>query len=344
LPERRTKKVLVLGIGRGTGRMISILHDQRPRLIDTMFVSSDRSSVEKARACTKVLIGNRLFGGRGASGYPELGEKAAEDAKRDIEPYINGYGLIIIFSTLGKGTGSGALPVIASLAESTGAFVVNVCMIPSAVLESLPRTVANHTRNTMLRRNFNMITVDQDRFLEVHRSSSIQMTLTMLDALMASVVSGMAESLYGNPERGITISDLRTLFKEGREGTILFGDFNLDDPATAASSFLSGCLMKGDVRASKGLLLELMVPEGAPNNSMRSLLDAIFSRLGERDRTVFISSMRNNNSVDQIELFGIATGMDDGRVTLEKAMRDGQSPRPDREGGLTSRWDVPMVA
>jgi cell division protein FtsZ len=324
--------------------MISILHDHRSSLMETMYISTDRSSVERTRARTKVLIGMRLFGGKGANGYPELGEKAADDAKRDIEPHLAGYGLIVILGTLGKGTGSGALPVIASLAESTGAFVLNICTIPSAVLESLPRTVANHTRNGMVRRGFNIVSVDQDRFLEIYGNQPIHATLASLDALIAGVVTSLSEAIYGNPEKGITVSDLRTLFKEGKEGTLLVGDYDLNDPASAATTFLSTILMKGDVRASKGLLLQMMVPDGAPNGSMRSLLDAIFEKLGERSRTVFISSMRNHESEDRVDLFGIATGIDDTKAQIQKALNNNKDlPKNGRESSMTNRWDVPMV-
>jgi cell division GTPase FtsZ len=198
----------------------------------------------------------------------------------------------------------------------------------------------------MLRRGFNLVSVDQDRFMEIYGNQPIHSTLASLDALIAGVVASMAESIYGNPDRSITVSDLRTLFKEGREGTLLVGDYDLNDPTLAASTFLSTTLMKGDVRASRGLLLQMMVPDGAPTEPMRSLLDAIFVRLGEKNKTVFISSMRNHDS-ERVDLFGIATGMDESRAQIQKALKEkeqGQGIKiPTRDASVTSRWDVPMV-
>lgn len=330
-----------MGVGRGTVRILRHVHDSASDTADTMFITTDRASLSRASSKYKVFIGNRLFGGKGANGFPELGERAAEDAKRDIEPYMKDYNLIVVVGTLGKGTGSGAMPVISSLAESTGSFVINICTIPSAVLESLPRTVANHTRNNMLRRGFNMVTVDQDRFLEIYGNAPIHRSLQALDILISGVVTSLAQALYGHPERGITISDLRTLFKEGREGTVLVGDYDLGDPSVAATTFLSRIMMKADVRASKGLLLQMTVPKGAPDSSMKGLLDEIFNKLGNSSRTVFITSLRCEDPSGQVDIFGIATGIEQEKFTLSKAVKERQvRPQPEGDPG---RWDIPMV-
>ncbi|MBN1540074.1 MAG: hypothetical protein JW939_08010, partial [Candidatus Thermoplasmatota archaeon] len=166
-PATRSEKVLVVGVGSGTGRLIRTVHETSGPNIDTLYITTDEEDIRLTRADTKFLIGKRLCGGKGAMGLIELGERAAEDARRDIEPFMEGYNLIIQIATLGKGTASGASHVIAAIGEGLGATVVNFLILPSATLESMPRTIANHAKNSMIKRGFKVVSIDQDRFQEI---------------------------------------------------------------------------------------------------------------------------------------------------------------------------------
>ena len=86
----RSEKVLVIGVGSGTNRVLKLIHDSSGPNVDTLFITTDEEDILQTKADTKFLIGRRLCGGKGAKGLLELGERAAEDARRDLEPYMEG--------------------------------------------------------------------------------------------------------------------------------------------------------------------------------------------------------------------------------------------------------------
>lgn len=343
--DPRTKKMLVIGVGSGAKRVMEMIHTGSGDHVDTLYVTTDESDLPGTSADTKFLIGRRLCGGKGAMGLTELGEKSAEDARRDIEPFLKGYPLVIQLATLGKGTASGASHVIAATAEGLGALVLNMLLIPSSNLESMPRTVANHAKNRMLKRNFNVITVDQDRFQEINGNQPLNRTMEALDALLSWIVISLSNVIYGRTSRSLTISDLRSVFKEGNEGTIFVGGSYIADPAQAAEEFISCGLLKRDPKTGKGYLLNLVTPMGSKDSSTQPFIDALMDRVDGSNKTVFVGNMEDPARTDIVDLIGIITGMEDGKIGLEALKKEAKKElKVDHHlGRPTDRWDIPMV-
>ncbi|OYT44843.1 MAG: hypothetical protein DRN37_11020 [Thermoplasmata archaeon] len=338
----RSGKVLVIGVGSGAKRIMRMVHEGSTNVVDTLYITTDEADLEGTRADTKFLIGRRLCGGKGAMGLTELGEKSAEDARRDLEPYMKDYPLVVQIATLGKGTASGASHVIASTAEGLGALVINFLIIPSSTLESMPRTIANHAKNRMLRRNFNVLTIDQDRFQEINGSQPFSRTMEALDALLSWTVISLSNVIYGNSQRSLTVSDLRSVFKEGNEGTIFVGGSYLADPETAVDEFVSCGLLKRDPKTGKGFILNLVTPRGTRENTTQPFIDALFHRIGS-NKTVFIGNLEEPDRTNMVDLIGIVTGMDDGKIELADLRAEaGKGPaRP--HVPAPDRWEIPMI-
>lgn len=341
-PPPVASRVLAVGIGKGAGQIIDQIDCAEPTGVDTMYVATDESSLRRTGAGTKVLIGRRLFGGKGAMGYPDLGERAAEDAKRDLEEYLRGYDLIIIIGSLGKGTGSGVTPVVASLAESTGALVLNFLIIPSSTVESLPRSVANHTRNKMVTRGFNVITLDQERFFEINGKEPLSSALARLDALTSAIVLSLVDVLYGKVEKGISLSDLRTVFRMGNEGSIFLGGGYPNSPEEAARDFLSCGLINRNPKTAKGMVLNIVSPAGTSLRSTEPLVDQILSQMGGKNRPVFVGKIDDPERTDYIDLIGIVTGMDDGKYDFRAECRKSAAVKT-AVPVQGDRWEIPMV-
>lgn len=341
----RSRKVLVIGVGSGARRMMELIHNGSQDHVDTLYITTDEADLKNTRADVKFLIGRRLCGGKGAMGLTELGEKSAEDAKRDLEPFLQGYPLIIQLATLGKGTASGASHVVATLGEGLGALVINFLMIPSSTMESMQRTIANHTKNRMLKRNFNIVTIDQDRFQEINGNQPLSRTMEALDALLSWIVLSMSNVIYGKTSRSLSISDLRSVFKEGNEGTIFIGGSYLAEPDQAADEFISCGLLKRDPKTGKGYIVNLVTPKGAQDRTTQPFIDALMQRVDGSKKTVFFGNLEDPSRTNIIDLIGIVTGMEDGKVELHKLKAQSEAEcglKPHQHHG-PDRWEIPMI-
>jgi cell division protein FtsZ len=341
----RSEKVLVVGIGSGTKRLLKLVHETSGSTIDTLFITTDEEDIRQTMADTKFLIGRRLCGGKGAMGLTELGERAAEDARRDLEPFMEGYNLILQVGTLGKGTASGAAHVIATIGESFGSTVINFLLLPSATLESMPRTIANHAKNNMIKRGFKVVSIDQDRFQEINGQQPFSRTLAALDALMSWIIVSMADTIYGNSRRSLTISDLRSVFKEGNEGSLFVGGSFMGDPRSAAEEFMSCGLLKRDPTTGRGFILNLVKPLGLQENETKPFIDEVLDLAHAKDKTVFIGALEDPRRKDIVDMIGIITGMDDGSVKIPNGV-PGHMPSPAKHiphQTSIDRWDIPMI-
>ncbi len=345
-PNSRSGKVLVVGVGSGAKRIMELVHNGSEDHVDTLYITTNEADLKATRADTKFLIGRRLCGGKGAMGLTELGEKSAEDAKRDLEPFLEGYPLIVQLATLGKGTASGASHVVASTGEGLGALVINFLLIPSSTLESMQRSVANHAKNRMVRRNFNVITIDQDRFQEINGNQPLSRTMEALDALLSWIVLSMSNVIYGNSQRSLSISDLRSVFREGNEGTIFVGGSYIADPEQAADEFISCGLLKRDPKTGRGYLLNLVTPRGSNDHMTQPFIDALMERVDGSNKTVFIGNLEDPQRTNIVDLIGIITGMEDGVVDL-KDLQKGSIPKLPGSAAVhmpsADRWDIPMI-
>ncbi len=345
MTDQRAGKVLIIGLGSGCKRLLKLIHETASPNIDTLFITTDEQDIPLTNADTKFLIGRRLCGGKGSMGLTELGERSVEDARRDLEPFMKGYNLIIQLATLGRGTASGGAHVVASIGEGLGSTVINFLILPSATLESMPRTIANHAKNNMIKRGFKVVSIDQDRFQEINGQQPFSRTLAALDALMSWIVVSLADTIYGRTERSLTISDLRSVFKEGNEGSIFIGGSFMGDPRTAAEEFISCGLMKRDPKTGKGFLLNLVTPKGLKDTATKPFIEELLDLVHAEDKTVFIGSLEDPKRTDVVDLIGIITGMDDGSVKFADVTKAHQhSPaRHIPHSNPADRWEIPMI-
>ncbi len=127
-------RILVIGVG-GVGlRDVDFLYRKKMQGLRTLAIDTDRSALERHCANTRVLIGSRLCSGEGCKGDVDCGRTAAQRSRTTIEEQCAGADVILLCAGLGRGTGSGAGPVVADIARKTGALVIGILFIPSLIL------------------------------------------------------------------------------------------------------------------------------------------------------------------------------------------------------------------
>ena len=125
-------KIKVLGVGGGGGNAVNRMIDAQVEGIEFIVANTDLQALKMSRAAQKLQIGVKLTNGLGAGANPEVGRKAAlEDADKIIES-LEGADMVFVTTGLGGGTGTGAAPIIASLASEMGALTVAVVTKPFA--------------------------------------------------------------------------------------------------------------------------------------------------------------------------------------------------------------------
>ena len=121
-PEIETfARIKVIGVGGSGGNVISRMMASRLRGVDFVAINTDAQDLHNTNAPEKIHIGKNLTKGLGAGMNPEIGREAAEESKDEIHEALKGSDMVFITCGLGGGTGTGASPIIAEIAQELGA-------------------------------------------------------------------------------------------------------------------------------------------------------------------------------------------------------------------------------
>ncbi len=169
--------IKVIGVGGGGGNAVNRMIDAGLRGVEFIAINTDKQALYLSKAETKIQIGEKLTKGLGAGANPEIGKKAAEESREEIERIIKGADMIFITSGMGGGTGTGAAPVVAEIAKELGILTVGVVTKPFT-FEGRKRMAHAEMGIEELKKHVDaLITIPNDRLLQV-----VEKKTSMIDA------------------------------------------------------------------------------------------------------------------------------------------------------------------
>lgn len=122
--------IKVIGVGGGGNNAVNRMIEHGVQGVDFIAVNTDAQALNLSKAEYKLQIGGKLTRGLGAGANPEVGKKAAEESREQLEEVLRGADMVFVTAGMGGGTGTGAAPVIASIARELGALTVGVVTRP----------------------------------------------------------------------------------------------------------------------------------------------------------------------------------------------------------------------
>src|SRR5690625_1932783 len=122
--------IKVIGVGGGGNNAVNRMIEHGVEGVEFIAVNTDAQALNLSKAETRLQIGGKLTRGLGAGANPEIGKKAAEESKEQLEEVLQGADMIFVTAGMGGGTGTGAAPVIAQISKDLGALTVGVVTRP----------------------------------------------------------------------------------------------------------------------------------------------------------------------------------------------------------------------
>ncbi|MDE1869349.1 MAG: cell division protein FtsZ, partial [Candidatus Micrarchaeota archaeon] len=162
--EEFVAKIAVVGAGGQGSNLINRLYNGGLKSATTIAINTDANHLKIITAHRKILIGKQLTRGLGAGGFPEIGAKAADASKADIQDAIAGYDLVFLAAGMGGGTGAGALPLVAQLAREQGSTVVAFVTYPFS-LERSRKAKADWSLEQLTKNADTTVVIENDKVL-----------------------------------------------------------------------------------------------------------------------------------------------------------------------------------
>jgi cell division protein FtsZ len=326
-------RIKVIGVGGGGGNAVNRMIDAQLRGIEFIAANTDQQALAKCRAPIKLPIGGLLTKGLGAGADPEVGRKAAlEDTERILET-LEGADMVFLTAGLGGGTGTGAVPIIASLAAEIGALTVAVVTKPFG-FEGRRRMQQAERGVEELRNSVDtLITIPNERLLNfVERGTPLSEAFRIADDVLRQAVQGISDLITIPGEVNVDFADVRTIMTGmgmALMGTgIAKGDHRALEAAQRAIS--SPLLEETSIQGAKGVLINI---SGGYDLTLHEVAEAarIIADAVDPDANIISGMVIDPTIEEAMKVTVIATGFDRGldeRRIPVPAMTMASSPRP----------------
>ncbi|EAK9801656.1 cell division protein FtsZ [Listeria monocytogenes] len=312
--------IKVIGVGGGGNNAVNRMIEHGVQGVEFISVNTDAQALNLAKAETKLQIGTKLTRGLGAGAVPEIGKKAAEESREQIEEALKGSDMVFVTAGMGGGTGTGAAPVIAQIAKEMGALTVGVVTRPFG-FEGPKRTKQALTGTEAMKEAVDtLIVIPNDRLLQiVDKNTPMLEAFREADNVLRQGVQGISDLIAVPGLINLDFADVKTIMTN--RGSALMGigiATGENRAAEAAKKAISSPLLETSVDGAKGVLMNIT---GGSNLSLYEVQEAaeIVSSASDEDVNMIFGSVINDELKDELIVTVIATGFDEGKQAQQQA-------------------------
>ena len=304
--------IKVIGVGGGGNNTVNRMIEHGVQGIEFIAVNTDAQALNLSKAEVKMQIGGKLARGLGAGANPEVGKKAAEESKEQIEAALKGADMVFVTAGMGGGTGTGAAPVIAQIARDLGALTVGVVTRPFTFEGRKRATQATGGVSAMKESVDTLIVVPNDRLLEiVDKNTPMLEAFREADNVLRQGIQGISDLIAVPGLINLDFADVKTIMSN--KGSALMGigmASGENRAAEAAKKAISSPLLETPIDGAQGVLLNIT---GGSNLSLYEVQEAadIVASASDQELNMIFGSVINDKLKDEIFVTVIATGFNE---------------------------------
>lgn len=305
--ETHKARIMVVGCGGGGCNTVTALSNKGVAGAQTIILNTDARHLATSQAEKRILIGKNLTRGLGAGGYPEIGKNAALESKQEIREALQGADLVFVTCGLGGGTGTGAAPVVASLARELGAIVISVVTLPFR-LEGARIVKAEGGLQTLRQSCDTVIVIENERLLKLAGNKPLKQAFGLADDLIATMIKGITETISEPSLVNLDYADVRAIMRAGGVASIGVGQSTSQTRARdAVTSALNNPLIDVDYHGAAGALIQVIGGEDMKMEEINTIGEAVQSQLDPNAQVMW--GARLIPGFDGVQVITIITGV-----------------------------------
>ena len=343
LERDQIAKIKVIGVGGGGNNAVNRMIESGVGGVEFIVANTDLQVLNVSKAETKIQIGKELTEGLGAGANPEIGREAALESKAEIEAALAGADMVFVTCGLGGGTGTGAAPVVAEIAQSQGALTVAIVTKPFK-FEGRKRMEQAEVGLEELKKHVDtIIVIPNDRLRDmIDRTTPIVQAFLEVDNVLRRGVQSISDLIAVSGLVNLDFADVKAVMQKRGNAIIGIGIGVGEDRAIeAAKQAVASPLLETTIDGATDAIINIT---GGNSLTLFEAEDAaeVVRNAANTDINTIFGAVINENLTDEVIVTVIATGFDDGREeTMELS---GDLPRSSsymRENDLDSEIDIP---
>jgi len=330
----RGAKIKVIGVGGGGGNAVNRMISARVEGVEFIAANTDRQALQLSQAPVKLQLGTKLTSGLGAGANPDVGRRAAlEDSEKIIEA-LEGADMVFVTAGLGGGTGTGAAPVIASLASEMGALTVAVVTRPFSFEGKRRMAQAERGMQELLDSVDTMIVIPNEKLLAVAKDAGFFESFRIADDVLRQGVQGISDIITIPGIINRDFADVKTTMAGmgyAVMGTaVRAGENRAIEAAQAAMA--SPLLEAGAIDGARGILINISGSSSLKLNEVNAASTLIQNAAHEEANIIF-GAVLDETMGDEVKITVIATGFRQEEMPerrerlLSAALREPMAPR-----------------
>lgn len=320
MPQVKTEvetfaRIKAIGVGGSGKNAINHMINAKVKGIDFIAVNTDAQDLHHSLAKRKIHIGKNLTRGLGAGMNPEVGKRAAEETKEEIQEAIKNSDMVFVACGLGGGTGTGAAPVVARIAKEMGALTVAVVTKPFMFEGASRMRLAEQGLEELSKAVDALVVVPNDKLLAaVSKDTTAKQAFAMCDEVLKQAVEGISDlittpGIVGN----IDFADIRAVLENAGSALMGVGVASGEKRAEeAAKSAISSPLIDVSIHGAKGVLFSIAGGDDLTMWEMQEAAKVITDSVDPNAKIIFGTVRDEHLKKNEIRITVIAANFPQG--------------------------------
>ncbi len=311
-------KIRVVGVGGGGGNVINSMLDKGIEGVEFIAINTDAQALEKNAAEQKIQIGRSLTKGLGTGMEEEIGFRAVEESRTEIEESLSGSDMVFVTAGMGGGTGTGGAPAVARIARSLGALVIAIVTKPF-YFEGKPRMeLANKGLDKLKNEVDSMIIIPNQNILRlISKDATKKQAFELADRVLYNATKGISKIITETGDINVDFADVRTIMKDMGDAMIGTGIAAGENRAerSANDALVNPVLDEIKIEGSKCVLSNICSNGNITMGEIERINEIIQNAAGEDAKYIF-GLVEDSRMGEEIMVTVIATGFNKAGINL----------------------------
>ncbi len=333
-PEIETfARIKVIGVGGSGLNVINHMINSKVKGVDFIAINTDAQDLHGSLAKKKIHIGKNLTKGLGAGMNPEIGRRAIEETKEEVQEAIKGADMVFLTCGLGGGTGSGASSVAAQIARESNALTVAVVTKPFFFEGKHRMKIAEQALAELKKEVDAIIVIPNDRLLnQISKETTASNAFAMCDDVLRQAVEGISDLITTPGKINIDFADVRTILKDSGSALMGVGVANGENRAQeAAKMAINSPLLDVSINGAQGILFSIAGGEDLTMHEIQEAAKIITESMDEDARVIFGTVNDDKLKKGDIKVTIVAAGFPDSANTTKRSLFGTTAPKPVEE-------------
>jgi cell division protein FtsZ len=353
-PHNYLAVIKVVGVGGGGVNAVNRMIEHGLKGVEFIAVNTDAQALLMSDADVKLDVGRELTRGLGAGAQPDVGRKAAEDHRDEIEEVLKGADMVFVTAGEGGGTGTGGAPVIASISRKLGALTIGVVTRPFSFEGKKRATQADDGIDALRAECDTLIVIPNDRLLQISdHNVSVMDAFRSADQVLLSGVQGITDLITTPGLINLDFADVKSVMSGAGSALMGIGAARGDSRARQAAEIaIASPLLEASMDGAHGVLLSI---QGGSDLGLFEINEAasLVAEAAHPEANIIFGAVIDDTLGDEVKVTVIAAGFDSGQLPYKKveirrepaaqargngtaAPKTGERPSPESAAGYSA--------